>query len=60
MVQRVAIVSGVGGAGKSATLRSMRQTLSTGVGEVAVLESDHFYMAGSTGRPRLERRAPAG
>lgn len=42
-LQRVVIVSGVCGAGKSEALRSMRQALSARVGEIAVLESDHFY-----------------
>jgi hypothetical protein len=41
---RVVIVSGACGVGKSETLRSMRDALAGRVEEVAVLETDHFYM----------------
>ena len=43
-MKRVVIVSGACGVGKSESLRSMREVLEDRVGEVAVLESDHFYM----------------
>jgi hypothetical protein len=43
-MKRVVVISGAIGVGKSETLRSMRETLIDVVGEVAVLESDHFYM----------------
>ncbi|GAB3422031.1 hypothetical protein GCM10027569_52480 [Flindersiella endophytica] len=43
-MKRVVVISGAIGVGKSETLRSMRGTLIDVVGEVAVLESDQFYM----------------
>jgi len=43
-MKRVVIVSGALGVGKSAALKSMRQALAKNVREVAVLESDDFYM----------------
>ena len=43
-MDRVVIVSGACGAGKSETLRSMREALAGRVRDVAVLETDHFYM----------------
>jgi AAA domain-containing protein len=43
-MKRVVVISGAIGVGKSETLRSMRETLIDVVGEVAVLESDQFYM----------------
>jgi hypothetical protein len=38
------MISGATGVGKSETLRSMRPTLIDIVGEIAVLETDQFYM----------------
>jgi hypothetical protein len=43
-MKRVVVISGAIGVGKSETLRSMRETLTDAVGEIAVLESDQFYM----------------
>jgi hypothetical protein len=43
-MKRVVVISGAMGVGKSETLRSMRETLIEMVGEIAVLESDQFYM----------------
>jgi hypothetical protein len=43
-MKRVVMISGAIGVGKSETLRSMRETLIDVVGEIAVLESDQFYM----------------
>lgn len=43
-MKRVVVISGAIGVGKSATLTSMRETLIDVVGEIAVLESDQFYM----------------
>jgi hypothetical protein len=43
-MKRVVVISGAIGVGKSETLRSMRETLIDVVGEIAVLESDQFYM----------------
>ena len=42
-MKRVVLISGAIGVGKSATLRSMRETLADLVGEIAGLESDQFY-----------------
>jgi hypothetical protein len=38
------MISGATGVGKSETLRSMRRALSDVVGEIAILETDQFYM----------------
>jgi len=38
------MISGATGVGKSETLRSMRPTLIDVVGEIAILETDQFYM----------------
>jgi hypothetical protein len=43
-MKTVVVISGAIGVGKSETLRSMRETLIDVVGEIAVLESDQFYM----------------
>jgi AAA domain len=43
-MKRLVLISGAIGVGKSETLRSMRETLIDVVGEIAVLESDQFYM----------------
>jgi hypothetical protein len=43
-MKRVVVISGAIGVGKSETMRSMRKTLIDVVGEIAVLESDQFYM----------------
>ena len=43
-LNRVVIVSGACGAGKSEVLLSMRRALAGRVADVAVLETDHFYM----------------
>ncbi len=43
-MNRIVIVSGACGVGKSETLRSMRGALKGLVSDVAVLETDHFYM----------------
>lgn len=43
-MNRVIVITGAIGVGKSETIRVMRQVLADVVGEVAVLESDHFYM----------------
>lgn len=43
-MKRVVVISGAIGVGKSETLSSMRETLIDVVGEIAVLESDQFYM----------------
>jgi broad-specificity NMP kinase len=43
-MKRVVVISGAIGVGKSETLVSMRETLIDVVGEIAVLESDQFYM----------------
>lgn len=40
----VVVISGALGVGKSEALRAMRETLIDVVGEIAVLESDQFYM----------------
>jgi hypothetical protein len=42
-VKRVVVVSGACGVGKSETLRAMHTALDGRVGDVAVLETDHFY-----------------
>ncbi len=43
VMRRVVLISGAIGVGKSATLRSMPETLTDLVGEIAGLESDQFY-----------------
>lgn len=43
-MKRVVVISGAIGVGKSETLRSMREALIDVVEEIAVLESDQFYM----------------
>lgn len=43
-MNRIVIVSGACGVGKSETLRSMRSALAGRVADAAVLETDHFYM----------------
>jgi hypothetical protein len=43
-MNRIVIVSGACGVGKSEVLRSMRRELGDRVADVAVLETDHFYM----------------
>jgi hypothetical protein len=43
-MKRVVVVSGALGVGKSEALRSMREALSDLVKDVAVLDSDQFYM----------------
>lgn len=43
-MNRIVIVSGACGVGKSETLQSMRRSLGERVADVAVLETDHFYM----------------
>jgi hypothetical protein len=43
-MKRVVVISGAIGVGKSETLRTMRETLIDVVGEIAVLETDQFYM----------------
>ena len=43
-MKRIVIVSGACGVGKSEALRSMRNALAGRVADVAVLETDHFYM----------------
>jgi uridine kinase len=43
-MKTVVLISGAIGVGKSATLKSMRRTLIDVVGDIAVLETDQFYM----------------
>ena len=43
-MNRIVVVSGACGVGKSETLRCMRSALADRVADVAVLETDHFYM----------------
>lgn len=43
-MKRVVVISGACGVGKSETLKSMREALAGRVADVAVLETDQFYM----------------